>query len=81
MESELAVVGVVVPSSVVFVTNMKFYEEKLRWSEKLLFSINVSLNRKVIVTQILVLQGNWTYAFFLVTFSEIWDCTFLLNFA
>ena len=58
MESELAVVGVVVPSSVVFVTNMKFYEEKLRGSEKLLFSINVSLNSKVIVTQILVLQDN-----------------------
>ena len=80
MESELVVLGVVVPSSVVVATNKKFYEEKLRWCEKLLFSINVSLNSKVIVTQILVLKGNWTYAFFLVTFSEIWDCTFLLNF-
>ena len=80
MESELVVLRVVVPSSVVVVTNKKFYEEKLRQSEKILFSINVSLNSKVVVTRILLLQGNWTYAFFLVTFTEIWDYTFLLNF-
>ena len=80
MESELVVLRVVVPSSVVVVTNKKFYEEKLRQSEKILFSINVSQNSKVVVTRILLLQGSWTYAFFLVTFTEIWDYTFLLNF-
>ena len=80
MESELVVLRVVVPSSVVVVTNKKFYEEKLRQSEKILFSINVSLNSKVVVTRILLLQGNWTYAFFLVAFTEMWDYTFLLNF-
>lgn len=58
MESELVVLRVVVPSSVVVVTNKKFYEEKLRQSEKILFSINVSLNSKVVVTRILLLQGN-----------------------
>ena len=30
MESELVVLGVAVPSSVVVATNKKFYEEKLR---------------------------------------------------
>ena len=58
MESELVVLRVVVPSSVVVVTNKKFYEEKLRQSEKILFSINVSLNSKIVVTRILLLQGN-----------------------
>ena len=58
MESELVVLRVVVPSSVVVVTNKKFYEEKLRQSEKILFSINVSQNSKVVVTRILLLQGN-----------------------
>ena len=58
MESELVVLRVVVPCSVVVVTNKKFYEEKLRQSEKILFSINVSQNSKVVVTRILLLQGS-----------------------